>query len=67
MRRGNEVYASGSACQTTCADLASDEPKACIMSIVEDCYCPEGMVRYVENGQCIQKELCPEQWVKKRE
>ncbi|KAG4075998.1 hypothetical protein HA402_003824 [Bradysia odoriphaga] len=65
LRRGNEIYASGSACQTTCADLATDEPKACIMSIVEDCYCPEGMVRYVENGPCIPKENCPVQWVNK--
>lgn len=53
----------GSACQETCADLAADVPKACVMSLVEDCYCPEGMVRYFENGPCVSKESCPVKWL----
>ncbi|KAJ6645567.1 hypothetical protein Bhyg_00773 [Pseudolycoriella hygida] len=65
LRRGNEIYDTASACQMTCKDLASNEPKACIMSLVEDCYCPEGMVRYVEHGRCVPKESCPVQWLKK--
>jgi len=59
LRRGNEVYNSGSACQETCADLIASEPTMCIMSIVEDCYCPEGKVRLHDGGECVAKEYCP--------
>ncbi|XP_037033755.1 SCO-spondin-like [Bradysia coprophila] len=60
IRRGNEVYDTGSACQTTCDDLKPNAgPKMCIMSIVEDCYCPEGKVRYTEGGECVNIADCP--------
>lgn len=30
----------------TCEELVKDEPVMCTMNLVEDCYCPEGMVRF---------------------
>lgn len=61
IRRGNEIYGYGSACQKTCDDLKPGaEPKMCILALVESCYCPEDKVRSVEGGECIDPSDCPQ-------
>ncbi len=60
IRRGNEVYGHGTACQQTCDDLKPNaEPKMCIAVVMEDCYCPNGKVRYTEGGECVNVADCP--------
>lgn len=56
IRRGNEVFNWGSACQKTCEEVISDKSAVCPTII--DCYCPEGMVRSVADGECIAIEEC---------
>lgn len=58
IRRGNEIFNWGSSCQTTCEEVITDERVQCTSDFVVDCYCPDGKVRFVKDGECVDIDDC---------
>ncbi|XP_037033754.1 uncharacterized protein LOC119072604 [Bradysia coprophila] len=57
-RRGNEIFDWRSACQTTCEEIITNEQVRCTSDVVIDCFCPDGLVRLVKDGECVDVDEC---------